>query len=122
MVAYTTALGDLEMGGQQKTVVFLEKKSSSRRIWKVSGALLLVALGLAGILCFALYWNGRPAVVVRVCVCVKPVRDPSVFVWSLTIATVWSTQKESGGKEEAAARTQERTGEFQQLQEFRWTR
>ncbi|XP_028984014.1 tumor necrosis factor b (TNF superfamily, member 2) [Betta splendens] len=60
MVVYTTALGDLEVGEQQKTVVFLEKKSSPRWLWKASGLFLLVALCLGGVLCFTLYWSGRP--------------------------------------------------------------
>lgn len=65
MVAYTTALGDLEMGVEEKTVVLVEKKSPTGWIWNVFGALLVVALCLGGILFFAWYWNGRPEMMVR---------------------------------------------------------
>ncbi|KAK2844970.1 hypothetical protein Q5P01_011629 [Channa striata] len=59
MVAYTTALGDLEMGLEEKTVVLVEKKSSLSWIWKVSVAFLIAALCLGGVLLFAWYWNGK---------------------------------------------------------------
>ncbi|XP_076593332.1 tumor necrosis factor b (TNF superfamily, member 2) [Chaetodon auriga] len=60
MVAYTTAPGDVEMGLEERTVVLVEKKSSTGWIWKVSGALLFVALCFGGVLLFAWYWNGQP--------------------------------------------------------------
>ncbi|XP_070822352.1 tumor necrosis factor b (TNF superfamily, member 2) [Chaetodon trifascialis] len=60
MVAYTTAPSDMEMGLEERTVVLVEKKSSTGWIWKVSGVLLLVALCFGGVLLFAWYWNGRP--------------------------------------------------------------
>lgn len=65
MVAYTTAPGDVEIGLEEKTVVFVEKKSSTGWMWKMSGALLVVALCLGGVLLFAWYWNGRPELMVR---------------------------------------------------------
>ncbi|TDH11442.1 hypothetical protein EPR50_G00060770 [Perca flavescens] len=60
MLAYTTAPNDVEMGHEEKTVVLVEKKSSTGRIWTMSVALLAVALCLGGVLLFALYWSGRP--------------------------------------------------------------
>ncbi|KAG8009849.1 Tumor necrosis factor [Nibea albiflora] len=60
MVAYTTAPSDLEMGLEERTVVVVEKKSSTDWIWKVTGALLVVALCFGGVLLFAWYWNGKP--------------------------------------------------------------
>lgn len=65
MVAYTTAPGDVEMGHEEKTVVLVEKKSSMGQIWKVSVALLTVALCLGGVLLVAWHWSGRPEVMVR---------------------------------------------------------
>ncbi|XP_040900414.1 tumor necrosis factor b (TNF superfamily, member 2) [Toxotes jaculatrix] len=56
---YTTAPGDLEMGPTERTVVLVEKKSSTEWIWKVFGVLLIAALCVGGILLFAWYWNGR---------------------------------------------------------------
>ncbi|KAK1895782.1 Tumor necrosis factor [Dissostichus eleginoides] len=60
MVAYTSAPSDMEMGLEQRTVVLVEKKSSTERILKLSVALLVVALCVGGILVFAWYWSGRP--------------------------------------------------------------
>nr|ASW22528.1 tumor necrosis factor alpha type 1 [Argyrosomus regius] len=60
MVAYTTAPSDLEMGLEERTVVVVEKKSSTDWVWKVTGALLIVALCFGGVLLFAWYWNGKP--------------------------------------------------------------
>ncbi|KAM9353072.1 tumor necrosis factor b (TNF superfamily, member 2) [Symphorus nematophorus] len=62
MVAYTTtAPGDVEMGDEKRTVVLVEKKSSSTgRMWKMSAALIFVALCFGGVLLFAWYWNRRP--------------------------------------------------------------
>nr|AIC33819.1 tumor necrosis factor-alpha [Lutjanus sanguineus] len=60
MVAYTTAPGDVEMGVEERTVVLVEKKSSTQRMWKVSVALLFVALCVGGVLLFAWYWTKRP--------------------------------------------------------------
>ncbi|KAL7393748.1 hypothetical protein ABVT39_015505 [Epinephelus coioides] len=60
MVAYTTAPGDVEMGPEERTVVLVEKKSSAVQIWKVSVALLTVALCIGGVLLFAWYWSGKP--------------------------------------------------------------
>ncbi|XP_037639823.1 tumor necrosis factor b (TNF superfamily, member 2) [Sebastes umbrosus] len=60
MVAYTTAPGDAEMGLEERTVVLVEKKSTLGRIWKVSMALLIVALCLGGVLLYAWYWSGKP--------------------------------------------------------------
>lgn len=65
MVAYTTAPGDVEMGPEERTVVLVEKKSSAVRIWKVSVALLTVALCTGGVLLFAWYWSGKPDITVR---------------------------------------------------------
>lgn len=65
MVAYTTTPGDMEMGLEDKTVVFVEKKSSTSSVWKVMGVLFLVALCLGGVLLFAWYWDGRPESMVR---------------------------------------------------------
>ncbi|KAF3839513.1 hypothetical protein F7725_018230 [Dissostichus mawsoni] len=44
MVAYTSAPSDMEMGLEQRTVVLVEKKSSTEWILKLSVALLVVAL------------------------------------------------------------------------------
>nr|XP_046256512.1 tumor necrosis factor b (TNF superfamily, member 2) [Scatophagus argus] len=60
MVAYTTAPGDLEMGLEERPVVLVEKKSSTSWIWKMSGALLFVALCFGGALMFSWYWSGKP--------------------------------------------------------------
>lgn len=57
MVAYTAAPADVEMGPEEKTVVLVENKSSTRWMWTV---LLVVALCFAGVLLFAWYWSGRP--------------------------------------------------------------
>lgn len=65
MMEYTTAPSDVEMGLEERTVVFVEKKSSSGRIWKLSGALLFLALCFGGVLLFVWYWNGRPEMLVR---------------------------------------------------------
>ncbi|XP_026172888.1 tumor necrosis factor b (TNF superfamily, member 2) [Mastacembelus armatus] len=59
MVTYTTAPGDVEMGLDVRTVDLVEKKSSTGWIWKMFGALLIVALCLGGVF-FAFYWTGRP--------------------------------------------------------------
>ncbi|XP_039973827.1 tumor necrosis factor b (TNF superfamily, member 2) [Xiphias gladius] len=58
MVEYTSAPGDVEMGLEEKMVVLVEKKSSTEWIWKMFGALLLVALCFGGVLLFAWHWNG----------------------------------------------------------------
>ncbi|XP_074508897.1 tumor necrosis factor b (TNF superfamily, member 2) [Sebastes fasciatus] len=60
MVAYTTAPGDAEMGLEERIVVLVEKKSTLGQIWKVSMALLIVALCLGGVLLCAWYWSGKP--------------------------------------------------------------
>uniref|UniRef100_A0A3Q3X373 Lymphotoxin-alpha n=1 Tax=Mola mola TaxID=94237 RepID=A0A3Q3X373_MOLML len=60
MVEYATAQSDVEMGLEERTVVLVEKKSSTGRLWRVSGALLFVALCFGLVLLFFLYWNGRP--------------------------------------------------------------
>ncbi|XP_034553925.1 tumor necrosis factor b (TNF superfamily, member 2) [Notolabrus celidotus] len=60
MVAYTTPPGDVEMALEERTVVLVEKKSSTGWMWKLFGALLIVALCFGGVLLFAWYWNGRP--------------------------------------------------------------
>ncbi|KAM3872906.1 tumor necrosis factor b (TNF superfamily, member 2) [Diretmus argenteus] len=65
MVAYTMTSADLEIGLEEKTVVVLEKKSSLAWVWKVCGALLIVALCIVGALLFAWYWNGRPEVTMQ---------------------------------------------------------
>lgn len=59
MVEYTRASRDVEMGLEQRTVVLVEKKSSTGRMWKTTLALLSVALCFGGILLFAWYWNGK---------------------------------------------------------------
>ncbi|XP_018555325.1 tumor necrosis factor b (TNF superfamily, member 2) [Lates calcarifer] len=58
MVEYTTAPVDVEMGVDGRTMVLVEKKSSTEWIWKVCVALLVVALCLGGLVLFAFYWNG----------------------------------------------------------------
>ncbi|XP_070691231.1 tumor necrosis factor b (TNF superfamily, member 2) [Pempheris klunzingeri] len=65
MAAYTTAPEDVEMGLKERMVVLVEKKSSTGLIWKVTGALLVMALCLGGILLFAWYWNGRPEMMTK---------------------------------------------------------
>ncbi|KAK5862032.1 hypothetical protein PBY51_017465 [Eleginops maclovinus] len=65
MVAYTSAPSDMEMGLEQRTVVLVEKKSSTERMLKLSVALLVMALCVGGILVFAWYWSGRPEVMTQ---------------------------------------------------------
>ncbi|CAJ1062850.1 tumor necrosis factor b (TNF superfamily%2C member 2) [Xyrichtys novacula] len=59
MVAYTTPPGDVELALEERTVVLVEKKSSAGWMWKVSGALLILALCIGGVLLFAWCWNGN---------------------------------------------------------------
>lgn len=59
MVEYTTASRDVEMGLEQRTVILVEKKSSTGRMWKMTLVLISVALCFGGILVFAWYWNGK---------------------------------------------------------------
>ncbi|XP_022602098.1 tumor necrosis factor-like [Seriola dumerili] len=59
MADYTTAPSHVELALEDRTVILVEKKSSTEWIWKVLGALLVVALCLGGVLLFAWYWN-RP--------------------------------------------------------------
>ncbi len=65
MVVYTTTPGDMEMGLDERTVVLVEKKSSTGWMLKVSGAILVAALCFGGVLLFAWYWNGRSEMTVR---------------------------------------------------------
>ncbi|XP_051263053.1 tumor necrosis factor b (TNF superfamily, member 2) [Dicentrarchus labrax] len=65
MVAYTTAPGDVEIGLEERTVVMVEKKSSTQRIWTVSGAILIVALCFGGVLLFAWHWSGKPEIMTQ---------------------------------------------------------
>ncbi|KAM3614834.1 uncharacterized protein V6R79_019643 [Siganus canaliculatus] len=60
MVEYTTAAGDVEMGLEERTVVLVEKKSSTEWIWKGFVALLLLLLCFGGVLLLTWYWDGRP--------------------------------------------------------------
>nr|AAR02413.2 tumor necrosis factor alpha [Lateolabrax japonicus] len=48
------------MGLGERTVVLVQKKSSTGWIWKVFGVLLVMALCLGGVLLFAWNWNGWP--------------------------------------------------------------
>nr|WHI92864.1 tumor necrosis factor alpha [Trachinotus blochii] len=57
MVDYTAAPGDVEMGLEDRTVILVEKKSSTEWIWKVFGTLLIVALCLGAVLLCGWYWN-----------------------------------------------------------------
>lgn len=76
MVEYTTTPSDVEMGLEERTVVLVEKKSSTGRLWKVTGALLFVALCFGGVLLFVWYQNGRPEMLVRSSFDPKIVRNP----------------------------------------------
>ncbi|KAG7216543.1 hypothetical protein INR49_002030 [Caranx melampygus] len=58
MVDYTATASDVEMALEDRTVILVEKKSSTEWIWKVLGVLLIMVLCLGGILLFAWYWNG----------------------------------------------------------------
>lgn len=60
MVAYTSAPSDVEISLEEKTVVLLEKKSSTGWMWKLFAAVPTVALCIGGILLFAWHWNGGP--------------------------------------------------------------
>nr|XP_020480726.1 tumor necrosis factor-like [Monopterus albus] len=60
MAEYTAAPGDVEMGLEERPVVLVEKKSSTRWIWNACTAIFIVALCLGGIVLFDLYWNKRP--------------------------------------------------------------
>lgn len=61
-----TVTGDVETGLQQKTVLLVEKKSSTRWMDKVFLAMLLVVLCCGGAMLFVSYWNGRQERQVRV--------------------------------------------------------
>ncbi|KAF7661046.1 hypothetical protein LDENG_00270510 [Lucifuga dentata] len=65
MVAYATAPGDVEIGLEERTVVLVERKSCITQIWKVCGALLVLALCIGGALFFAWYWRGRPETAIQ---------------------------------------------------------
>lgn len=64
MVGYTTA-PDVEVNIEEKMEALVDKKSSTGWMWKVLGAVLLVALCLAGVQLFVCYWNGTPELMVR---------------------------------------------------------
>lgn len=64
-MAYSSAPSDVEMGLDGRTVVMVEKRSSSGRIWNMCGALFFVSLCFGGALLFVQYWNGRPEMLVR---------------------------------------------------------
>ncbi|NP_001033074.1 tumor necrosis factor b (TNF superfamily, member 2) [Takifugu rubripes] len=59
MVNYMTTASDVEMGLQQKTVVLVEKKSSTGWMGKIILAIFVVVLCCGGALLFVSYWNGR---------------------------------------------------------------
>ncbi|XP_072249317.1 tumor necrosis factor b (TNF superfamily, member 2) [Leuresthes tenuis] len=57
MVGYTSTPGDVEVDVEARMESLVEKKSAGW-MWKVLGALSIVALCLGGIQLFAWYWNG----------------------------------------------------------------
>ncbi|XP_035019705.1 tumor necrosis factor b (TNF superfamily, member 2) [Hippoglossus stenolepis] len=57
MVNYTSAPGDVESGLEERTVVLVEKKSSTGWMCKVMGGLFITALCLGGVLMFSWNWN-----------------------------------------------------------------
>lgn len=65
MVDYTATASDVEMALEDRTVILVEKKSSTERIWKVLGVLLILVLCLGGTLLFIWYWNGSETMVRR---------------------------------------------------------
>nr|AOT82924.1 tumor necrosis factor-alpha [Rachycentron canadum]ARX17339.1 tumor necrosis factor-alpha [Rachycentron canadum] len=58
MVDYTTTAGDVEMGLEDRTVIVVEKKSSTAWIWKVIMTLVVVALFFGGTLLLVWRWHG----------------------------------------------------------------
>lgn len=62
---YTATASDVEMALEDRTVILVEKKSSSEWIWKVLGVLLIMVLCLGGVMLFAWYWNGSDMTVRR---------------------------------------------------------
>ncbi|XP_041843841.1 tumor necrosis factor b (TNF superfamily, member 2) [Melanotaenia boesemani] len=59
MVEYTTTPGDVEVGVEERMEVLVEKKTSTGWMWKVFGALLIMALCLGGIQLFVWCWKER---------------------------------------------------------------
>ncbi|XP_062254352.1 tumor necrosis factor b (TNF superfamily, member 2) [Platichthys flesus] len=57
MVNYTSAPADVESGLVEKTVVLVEKSSSTGWMGKVLGGLFIAALCLGGVMMFSFYWN-----------------------------------------------------------------
>lgn len=99
MVEYTTSLSNAEMGLDNRRVVLVERRSSSERMWKVIGALFILALCFAGILLFVWYLNGKQEVLVRrrrfkknLCTSVKDVciRESNLFPLLLPAASLRS--------------------------------
>lgn len=60
-----TTASDVEMGLQQKTVVLVEKKSSTGWMEKIFLAIFVAVLCCGGALLFVNYWNGRQEMQVR---------------------------------------------------------
>ncbi|XP_053288649.1 tumor necrosis factor b (TNF superfamily, member 2) [Pleuronectes platessa] len=57
MANYTSAPADVESGLVEKTVVLVEKPSSTGWMGKVLGGLFIVALCLGGVMMLSFYWN-----------------------------------------------------------------
>ncbi|XP_060937363.1 tumor necrosis factor b (TNF superfamily, member 2) [Limanda limanda] len=57
MVNYTSAPADVESGLEERTVVLVEKSSSTGWMCKVMGGLFIAVLCLGGVLLFSTYWN-----------------------------------------------------------------
>ncbi|XP_017295584.1 tumor necrosis factor b (TNF superfamily, member 2) [Kryptolebias marmoratus] len=61
MMGYAAADGDLEAAAQDRTHVLVEKKSSTGWMWKVLGALVLLALCAGGVRLGLWFWTERAA-------------------------------------------------------------
>ena len=65
MVEYASAPADVEAGVEEKMQAAEEKRWSADWLWKLLGAVFLVALCLGGVQLFVWTWNGRPETAVR---------------------------------------------------------
>lgn len=65
MVNYMTTASDVESGLQQKTVILVEKKSSTGWMGKILLAIYVPVLCCGGALLFVSYWNGSQEMQVR---------------------------------------------------------
>lgn len=81
VASYATAPGDVDIGLGERTVVLVEKKSSTGRTWKACGALAIVALCVGTTLFVAWHWSGRPGAAVRS----SSVSDFDQTLWRISV-------------------------------------